>query len=296
MTATYVYNNNNIVDIVRRARVWPGARRAFLNEVSVDLGIGGKRALVTAASRGLGRASALALASEGVRIAVAGRDTTVLDKLTGELKAAGAAEAIAVRMDLAEPGSIRPAVEAVADTFGGIDILVGNCGGPPSGPFLSITRAMWEEALSSILLSMVDLSHAVLPHMQAQHWGRIVFVTTVGVKVVQPNMVLSDSIRLAMVGVAKSLSLEFAGEGIMVNCLCPGPFATDRMEDLIQASMERDGLDRAAAEAIWLNEVPAGRFGNPDDFGAMVAMLSSQHAGFVTGTAIALDGGKSRAY
>ena len=262
----------------------------------MELGIAGKRALVTAASRGLGRASAFALAAEGVRIAVAGRDMAVLRDLAAELRKAGAAEAIAVPMDLADPRSIQPAVEAVADAFGGIDILVGNCGGPASGPFLSISRAMWQEALSSILLSMVDLSHAVLPHMRAGQWGRIVFVTTVGVKVVQPNMVLSDSIRLAMVGVAKSLSLEFAGEGIMVNCLCPGPFATDRMEDLIQASMERDGLDRAAAEAVWLNEVPAGRFGDPDDFGAMVAMLSSERAGFVTGTAIALDGGKSRAY
>ena len=262
----------------------------------MELGIAGKRALVTAASRGLGRASALALAAEGARIAVAGRDMAVLRDLAAELKKAGAAEAIAVQMDLADPASIQPAVEAVADAFGGIDILVGNCGGPASGPFLSITRTMWEEALSAILLSMVDLSHAVLPHMRAGGWGRIVFVTTVGVKVVQPNMVLSDSIRLAMVGVAKSLSLEFAGEGIMVNCLCPGPFATDRMEDLIQASMERDGHDRAAAEAVWLNEVPAGRFGDPDDFGAMVAMLSSERAGFVTGTAIALDGGKSRAY
>jgi 3-oxoacyl-[acyl-carrier protein] reductase len=109
-------------------------------------------------------------------------------------------------------------------------------------------------------------------------------------------MVLSDSIRLALAGVAKSLAMEFAQEGIMVNCLCPGPYATDRMEDLIQASMKRDGLDRAAAEALWLDEVPAGKFGRPEDFGAMVATLASERAGFVTGAAIALDGGKSRAY
>jgi len=220
----------------------------------------------------------------------------VLGDVVAELKAAGAEDALAVEMDLSDPATLKPAVEKAAEGLGGLDIFVGNCGGPPSGPFLSIDRATWEKAISSIFLSMVDLSHAVIPLMRAGGWGRIVFVTTVGVKIVQPNMVLSDSIRLATVGLAKSLSHEFAGEGIVVNCLCPGPFATDRMEDLITASMERDGLDRASAEALWLDEVPVGRFGDPKDFGAMVAMLSSERAGFFTGTAIALDGGKSRAY
>nr|WP_224407659.1 SDR family oxidoreductase [Afifella sp. IM 167] len=273
-----------------------GEGRVACARIDVELGIGGRRALVTAASRGLGKASALALAGEGARLAVAGRDMAVLGELVEELKAAGAEEALAVHMDLADRETLKPAAEKAAAELGGIDIFVGNCGGPPSGPFLSISRETWEEAISSIFLSMVDLSHAVIPHMRTGRWGRIVFVTTVGVKIVQPNMVLSDSIRLATVGLAKSLSHEFAGEGIVVNCLCPGPFATDRMEDLITASMARDGLDRAAAEALWLDEVPVGRFGDPADFGAMVALLSSERAGFVTGTAIALDGGKSRAY
>jgi 3-oxoacyl-[acyl-carrier protein] reductase len=132
--------------------------------------------------------------------------------------------------------------------------------------------------------------------MQANKWGRIIFITTVGVKIVQPNMVLSDSIRLATVGLAKSLSIEFAHEGIMVNCLCPGPFATDRMEYLVECSMRIDGLSRADAEAVWLAEVPVKKFGDPKDFGAMVAMLASERAGFITGAAIAHDGGKSRAY
>jgi 3-oxoacyl-[acyl-carrier protein] reductase len=262
----------------------------------VDLGIKGRSALVTAASRGLGRASALALAAEGVRVAVAGRNLDAMQALVEELRRAGAPEAITIRMDLAERQSLRPGVEEAARRFGGLDIFVGNCGGPASGPFLSVGLDVWEKALNEILLSMVELSHAVLPRMRAGRWGRIIFVTTVGVKIVQPNMVLSDSLRLAVVGLAKSLSIEFAHEGIMVNCLCPGPFATDRMEDLVLASMKRDGLDRAAAEAVWLNEVPAGKFGDPADFGAMVAMLASERAGFITGAAISHDGGKSRAY
>lgn len=262
----------------------------------MDLGLQGKRALVTAASRGLGWASARALAAEGAKVAVAGRDVAAMQALLDELREAGAPDAIAVPMDLSKKEMLKPGVDQAADTFGGLDIFVGNCGGPSSGPFLSIDRAAWEAALNAILLPMVDLSHAVLPYMRSAGWGRIIFVTTVGVKVHQPNMVLSDSIRLALVGMAKSLAMEFAAEGIMVNCLCPGPYATDRMEDLIQASMERDGLDRAAAEALWLDEVPAGKFGRPEDFGAMVATLASERAGFVTGAAIALDGGKSRAY
>lgn len=260
------------------------------------LGLERKRALVTAASRGLGRASALALAAEGASVAVCGRNPDAMADLVAELKAAGAASAIAVQMDLTDHATLKPAVERVVAEFGGIDIFVGNTGGPAAGPFLSVPREGWEQALNESLLPMVDLCHAILPHMQANKWGRIVFVTTVGVKIVQPNMVLSDSVRLAVVGLAKSLSIEFAHEGIMVNCLCPGPFATDRMEYLVQSSMDRDGLSRADADALWLHEVPVGKFGDPDDFGAMVAMLASERAGFITGTAIALDGGKSRAY
>lgn len=262
----------------------------------MDLGLGGKRALITAASRGLGRASALALAAEGVRVAVAGRNVAAMDGLVRELREGGAPEAFAVRVDLSERETLAVGVAEAAGRLGGLDILVGNTGGPLSGPFLSFTREDWEKGLSETLLAMVDVSRAVLPHMRARRWGRIIFVTTVGVKIVQPNMVLSDSLRLAVVGLAKSLSIEFAHEGILVNCLCPGPFATDRMEDLVTATMARDGIDRAAAEKVWLAEVPLGKFGKPEDFGAMVAMLASERSGFTTGAAIALDGGKSRAY
>jgi 3-oxoacyl-[acyl-carrier protein] reductase len=262
----------------------------------MDLGLTGKRALVTAASRGLGRASALALAAEGASVAVAGRNVNAMQGLVAELRKAGARDAMAVRMDLSERASLAAAVEDVVGRLGGLDVFIGNTGGPPSGAFLEIPRTAWEEGLNETLLPMIDLCHAILPHMCAKKWGRIIFVTTVGVKVVQPNMVLSDSLRLAIVGLAKSLSIEFAHQGILVNCLCPGPFATDRMEDLVKATMERDGRGREMAEKVWLEEVPLGKFGRPKDFGAMVAMLASELSGFTTGAAIALDGGKSRAY
>lgn len=262
----------------------------------MNLELNGKRALITAASRGLGRAAALTLAEEGASLAVAGRNVASMSELLDELREAGATKAIAVHIDLSDRATLAKGVAEAAAELGGIDIFLGNTGGPSSGPFIDVPRAAWEEALNDSLLPLIDLTHEVLPHMQKNGWGRILYVTTVGVKMVQPNMVLSDSIRLAVVGMAKSLSIEVAHEGITVNCLCPGPFRTDRMEYLVTSSMARDNLDRTSAEALWLQEVPAGKFGEPADFGAMVALLSSARGGFITGTAIALDGGKSKAY
>lgn len=262
----------------------------------MELGLQGKRAFITAASRGLGRAAAIALAREGAALAVAGRNLAAMEDFIEELKSEGAAQAVAVEVDLSKRNTLHRGVEAAVEALGGIDIFVANTGGPESAPFLGVKREGWEDALNESLLPMVDLCHAIIPHMQKNKFGRIIFITTVGVKIVQPNMVLSDSIRLAVVGMAKSLSIEFAHEGITANCLCPGPFATDRMEYLVNSSMERDRISRSDAEKLWLEEVPVGKFGDPNDFGAMVAFLSSQYGGFITGTAIALDGGKSRAY
>lgn len=262
----------------------------------MDLGLTNKRALVTAASRGLGRASALALAAEGARVAVASRNSAALESLVEDMRTAGAPDALALSMDLADPASIRCAVSTAAEKWGGLDIVVGNTGGPKSGRLLDISRADWEKAANETLFAMVELSLATAPLLKQAGGGRVIFITTVGVKIVQPDMVLSDALRLAIVGLAKSMSHELAPDNILVNCLCPGPIATDRMDELVSASMAQKGLDRSAAEALWLNEVPLGRTGRPEDFGAMVAVLASNRASFVTGTAITVDGGKSRAY
>ncbi len=251
---------------------------------------------MTAASRGLGRASALSLGREGARVAIASRDLPALEKLAAEIEAGGETEAFPLRMDLVDTASIVSGVAAAVDRWGGLDILVANGPGPASGPFVSIDLEAWKTALNETVLSMVSLAQAVVPVMRAGGGGRIVFITTVGAKVTQPNMVLSNATRLAIVGIAKTLSIELAADNVLVNSLCPGPIATDRMKDLIADTKARGNLSDAEAEAVWLDEVPLGRMGRPEDFGDIVAVLCSDIASFVTGAAIAVDGGKSRTY
>ncbi len=260
----------------------------------MDLGLRGKRALVTAASRGLGLACARALGGEGARVAMTGRS---VDDLTREAQAiARTAETLPLAMDLCDPASIARGVEEVLRRFGGIDILIANTGGPAAGPFTSIDRETWQAALNMTVMPVVDLLHCVIPSMRANGGGRILCITTVGVKTAQPSMVLSNSTRLAITGIAKTLSVELANDNILVNTLCPGPIDTDRMVSLIDATQKEKGISREAAEAIWLDEVPLRRMGHAADFGKLAAVLVSDAAEYVTGAAIAIDGGKSRAY
>jgi 3-oxoacyl-[acyl-carrier protein] reductase len=261
----------------------------------LDLGLRGKRALVTAASRGLGFATASALAHEGARVALGARNASRLvlaaDKLTGH----NGSEAFALEMDLADQKGIGKAVATVHDLWGGIDILIVNTPGPESGLFLALDRNAWKHAIDTVLMPAIDVLHAVLPAMR-RDGGRVLLITTVGVKVVQPAMVLSNSIRLALTGIAKTLSVELAAHKVLVNCLCPGPIDTDRMKDLIAATSRQQNISSDAAEAIWLDEVPLRQMGRAEDFGKLAAVLVSDAAAFVTGAALQVDGGKSRAY
>ncbi len=262
----------------------------------MDLGLKGKRALVTAASRGLGLATGRALAAEGAKVALGARNAGRLKSIVAELAASGNTEVLPVDLDLAETASIQSGVETVVNRWGGIDILVINTGGTDAGPFLSITREQWSGAIAGTIMPAVDLLHAVLPVMKGGGGGRVLFITTVGVKVTQPNMVLSNATRLAMTGIAKTLSEELAQDNILVNSLCPGPIDTGRMIDLINGTATARKISLKEAAAVWLDEVPLGRMGRAEDFGKIVAMLVSDAASFITGAALAVDGGKSRAY
>ena len=168
--------------------------------------------------------------------------------------------------------------------------------GPAAGPFLSIDRDGWRAALDMTVMPVVDLLHQVIPTMKANGGGRILCITTIGVKTAQPSMALSNATRLAITGIAKTLSVELADDNILVNTICPGPIDTDRMIHLIDATQREKGIDRVSAEAIWLDEVPLRRMGRAEDFGKLVSVLVSDAASYVTGAAVAVDGGKSRAY
>lgn len=262
----------------------------------MDLNLRGKRALVTAASRGLGFASARALALEGAHVALAGRNVASIERAAESLARIGRTETMTVAMDLGDADAIKRGVDEVDGKWGGIDILIANTPGPAAGPFTSLDRSQWQSAFDLTVMPMVDLLHGVIPVMKKNGGGRVLCITTVGVKTVQPSMVLSNATRLAITGIAKTLSVELAADNILVNTLCPGPIDTDRMIHLIEATQQEQGISRAEAEAIWLDEVPLGRMGRAEDFGKLVSVLVSDAASFVTGAAIAIDGGKSRAY
>jgi 3-oxoacyl-[acyl-carrier protein] reductase len=243
----------------------------------------------------LGLATSQALAAEGARVALGARNSSRLDQIAAGLVESHSTEAMPVEMDLLDPESVKRAVSAVTARWGGLDILVVNTPGPASGPFLSLGRGAWRDAIDMVVMPAIDVLHAALPGMLTKG-GRVLFITTVGVKVSQPSMVLSNATRLALTGIAKTLSAELAENNILVNCLCPGPIETDRMTDLINSTSLQKNIGRDEAKAIWLDEVPLGRMGRPEDFGKLAAVLVSDAASYVTGAALAVDGGKSRAY
>jgi 3-oxoacyl-[acyl-carrier protein] reductase len=261
----------------------------------MDLQLEGKVVLVTAASRGLGRACSRTFGRERARVAVAARDQKALALLAEEIEADGG-EALPLALDLTDPSSIESVVRDVVAKWGGIDVLVANTPGPDAGPFIDLEDSSWDSAVEVNLLSMVRLARAASQVMIGRGGGRIVFIGTVGVLIVQPSMVLSDSTRLALYGVTKAMALELAQHEILVNMVCPGPIATERMESLISHTMTERGITWDQAESIWLDEVPLGRMGRPEDVGTVVALLSSPACSYITGAAIPIDGGKARGF
>jgi 3-oxoacyl-[acyl-carrier protein] reductase len=242
----------------------------------MDLGLGGKRAAVAAATSGLGFACAQALAGEGARVAICGR--------TKERTAAAARrlgpDAIPLVADVATPGGARGFVSAASAALGGLDILVTNAGGPPPGDFASVPLEDYPKALDLNLMSVVAMCQEAVPAMQAQHFGRVVAITSISVRQPIANLILSNTARAGATGFLKTLAREVAADGVTVNSVQPGSHATDRL-----AQVYGGGRDEMAAA------VAAGEVGRPEDFGALVAFLCSEQARFLTGAAIHVDGG-----
>lgn len=236
----------------------------------MDLGIAGRVALVTAASKGLGRAAALALAGEGAKVAICARGEEAL--AATEVDLAALTDVLAVQADVTRPGAPADLVRATVDRFGRLDILVANAGGPPGGRALDLDDAQLAAALNANLLTSVRLVRESLPHLRRQGWGRICLLTSSSVKQPLPTLSLSNTARAGLWGWAKTAAADLFGEGITLNLACPGLHATDRVREL---------------------DLGPGPLGDPADFGRVVAFLCSEPAGFISGTAVLVDGARS---
>lgn len=261
----------------------------------MDLELKGRTALVTAGTRGLGRACAQVLADEGVRVAITGSTVASAERAASEMAAPGR-KLYPVGMDLTDTDSIDAAVEQVQVEWGAIELLVASSPGPKPAPVRELTREDWVNALDTNFLAMMQLTEKVLPDMIAEEFGRLLYIGTIGVRTVQPEMALSNATRLALLGYIKTLSVEHGPDNIIPNFIAPGPVATDRFEDLIQDTAEREGLDYDEAENRWLGEIPLRRAGQPDDLATMVALLCSPRCSYTTGAVIPVDGGKATSY
>ncbi len=259
----------------------------------MDLGLEGRVALVTAASKGLGYASAAALAAEGASVLICARNETPLQAAVEKLKqvAARGAQVDGMVYDVAAPQAAAQLVGRVRERFGHLDVLVNNAGGPPQGSFEQLGDADWQRAFDVTLMSVVHLVREALPLLKASGQGRIINIVSTSVKQPIDNLMLSNAIRAGVVGLAKTLSREVARAGVTVNNVLPGTILTDRQIELKGQEAQRRGVSVEQVIAEAGHHIPAGRIGQPEDVGALVAFLASSKAGYITGDSIAVDGG-----
>jgi 3-oxoacyl-[acyl-carrier protein] reductase len=249
----------------------------------MDLRIGGRVALVTGASRGLGEAVAQALAREGVRLAVAARDIKALEAVVKRARQSGAADARAFAVDLNDESAIERLLRDVRSVFGDVQILVANTPGPKSATYTEVALEEWDAGYRSVMRAVLQLVNGVLPAMRAGGWGRIVALASTSVKQPIATLVLSNAFRVALVAALKTLAIEVARDGVTVNAIATGRVLTDHLRELYGGD---DAALRRAAQ-----EVPIGRLATPEEFAPMTAFLCGEPASYVTGQTIAVDGG-----
>jgi 3-oxoacyl-[acyl-carrier protein] reductase len=257
----------------------------------VDLGLRGKVALVAASSQGLGRAVARELASEGAGVVMCARGEDRLAEAARAVASETGARVVPVAADVSKTGDVKRLCEAALAAFGRVDVLVTNSGGPPPGSFESTGPEAWQAAVDVLLTSAVEMIRGVLPGMKERRFGRILNVTSITVKQPIQNLILSNALRAAVTGMARTLASEVAAHGITVNNLLPGYTRTERLTELAQVAARRDGTTAADFYARLEEEIPARRLGEPRELAALCAFLASERAGYITGQSIAVDGG-----
>ncbi len=259
----------------------------------MDLGLKDKVALVVASSTGLGFATALELAREGAKVVICGRSQVRLDAAVERLKAElkGETAVVAFTADVLDPDQIRKLVDNTIKTFGGLDILITNAGGPPGGTFDSTDLDAWETAYNLTLLSVTRFVQAALPHLRESDAASILTITSVSVKQPVAGLLLSNVYRPAVVGLTKTLSQELGSENIRVNSILPGWTATDRVGEIFEYRAAQNNSTVEAESAKVTNAIPMGRMGDPAEFGRVATFLVSPAASYVTGVMLQVDGG-----
>lgn len=260
----------------------------------MDLGIKDKVALVTAASKGLGKAVAIQLALEGAKVIICSRNLESLQKAKSEIAEKTNNEVLIFACDVTEEKKVKQMINSIINEFGTIDILITNAGGPPAGSFSDFDIKDYRKAVELNLISTISLCQKVVPLMQKQKWGRIVMMTSVSVKQPIDSLILSNTARTGVIGFMKSLSNEVAKDGITVNSICPGYTKTQRVENLAKGFVESN---KGTLEEFYKKletDIPMKRIGTPDEFAQTVAFLVSEGAGYITGVSLKVDGGFAR--
>ncbi len=261
----------------------------------MDMGLKDKVALVLASSKGLGLACAKGLYEEGANVIICSRSAENLEKAKEDIEDINSinnkARVVPIVADLMHENQIKNLVEKTLKEFGRIDILIHNAGGPPSGPIDAITKEDWSNSIDLNLLSFIKITDLVLPTMKQQKHGKIIAITSVSVKQPLDNLVLSNTTRLGVIGFAKTLANVYAKDNVLVNVVCPGPTLTDRMKELINKTVKDTGKTYEDVEKTWIDPIPLGRLGKPEELANLVVFLASDKASYITGTVIQVDGG-----
>ncbi len=260
----------------------------------MDFGLSGKVAIVAASSRGIGRATAEVFAGEGARVAMCARTAEDVSRAADQIRARTGAEVLAVQADLTKAEDIRRLVRSTVETYGAVNVLVNNAGGPPAGGFDDVSDVEWQAAFELTLLSVVRMIREVRPHMRSAGGGAIINIQSTSVKVPLDNLIVSNAIRTGVIGLAKSLSVELARDKIRVNNVLPGAIVTDRQREVLALQSKRTG--RSVEELIRHREanIPLGHFGDPEDVANTIVFLASDRAKYVTGVTVQVDGGLAR--
>ena len=257
----------------------------------MDMGLKDRVAIVAASSTGLGKAVALGLAREGAKLALCARTEAVLKATAAEIHSETGAEVLARALDVTADSQVREFVAETVHRFGGVDICVTNAGGPPAKPFSQTTVGDWQAGVNLNLMSTLYFAREVLPVMQKQKWGRLITITSMSVKQPIDNLILSNSVRSAVSGLAKSLSNEYAKDNVLVTNVCPGYTQTARLDELANKLAQAEGVSPDQIRERWASQIPLKRLGKPEEFASLVVFLASERASYITGVSIAVDGG-----